>query len=42
MLVGIRGNQIRLGIEALPGMLILREKLVKSRDNDSEKIQNET
>jgi carbon storage regulator len=27
MLLQIRGNQIRLGIEALAGLLVLREKL---------------
>jgi len=27
MVVGIRGNQIRLGIEAPAGLLVLREKL---------------
>jgi carbon storage regulator len=41
MVVEIRGKQIRLGIEAPSGMAILREKLVKSKDNDPEKIQKE-
>jgi carbon storage regulator len=34
----IRGKQIRLGIEAPPGVVILREKLVKSK-NDLENIE---
>jgi carbon storage regulator len=35
----IRGKQIRLGIEAPPGVVILREKLVKSKNNDLENIE---
>lgn len=37
----IRGNQIRSGIEAPPGVVILREKFIKSKDSDPKKIQNE-
>jgi carbon storage regulator len=37
----IRGKQIRLGIEAPLDVVILREKLVQSKDIESEKIQKE-
>lgn len=36
------GQIIRLGIEAQPGVVILRENLIKSKGNDLGKIQNET
>jgi carbon storage regulator len=42
MVLEIRGKQIRLGIEVPPDVMILREKHVKSKDNDPEKIQKET
>jgi carbon storage regulator len=37
----IRGKQIRLGIEAPLDVVILREKLVQSKDNDPKKIQTD-
>jgi sRNA-binding carbon storage regulator CsrA len=37
MVVEIHGKQIRLGIEAPRGVIILREKLIKSKDDDPKK-----
>jgi carbon storage regulator len=34
MVVQIQGKQIRLGIEAPPGVLILRDKISKSNNGD--------
>lgn len=42
MVLEIRGKQIHIGIEAPPGVVILREKLTKSKDNDPGKFQKET
>jgi carbon storage regulator len=33
VVVEIRGKQIRLGIEAPPDVLVLRENITKSKDN---------
>jgi carbon storage regulator CsrA len=32
MVVGINGRQVRLSIEATPGVLVLREKLMKPKN----------
>jgi carbon storage regulator len=34
MVVEIRGKQVRLGIEAPPGVLVLREKIKKPKNDD--------
>jgi carbon storage regulator len=40
MVMEIRGKQIRLGFEAPPGIIILREKLIQSENEDKENMSS--
>ena len=42
MVLEIHGKQIRLGFEAPSEVVILREKLAQSKDDEKENIQKET